>query len=121
MTNTPSTPKDLTDPEADSCNSTAAEDSFNNTLKVLGDFWVLRIIGALAGSPQRFCELERTLKNSNPVTLTNRLKKLEEHEYVERTAESTDKQSVSYALTNKGQAVLPIVESIKAFSSTHTE
>lgn len=104
----------------DTCNSTVAEDAFNNTLKVLGDFWVLRIIGALADHPQRFCELERTLKNSNPVTLTNRLKKLEEYNYVVRQAETNDKQSVSYALTPKGQAVLPIVESLKAFSSTHT-
>ena len=108
------------DPTEDTCNSTAAEDSFNNTLKVLGDFWVLRIIGALADSPKRFCELERTLKNSNPVTLTNRLKKLEEYAYVIRNVEGADKQSVSYRLTKKGLDVLPIVNSLKDFSSEHS-
>lgn len=113
------TPTDL------KCSSNVQEDAqaealFNDTLKILGDFWVLRIIGALASGPLRYCEIERTLKNSNPVTLTNRLKKLEDHHYINRMAEVTDKQSVSYQLTSSGEAVLPIVTALKQFSQNHS-
>lgn len=108
-----------TEREQDVCDTVDAEATFNETLKVLGDFWVLRIIGALDQSPQRFCELERTLKNSNPVTLTKKLKILEENGYVIRRTESLDKQSVNYELTRKGCAVLPVVAEIKRLSLSH--
>lgn len=98
------------------CGREDAEASFNNTLKILGDFWTLRIIGALESGPMRFCEIERTLQNSNPVTLTNRLKKLEKFSYVARSAETVDRQSVSYALTTKGEKVLPVVASLRDLS-----
>lgn len=100
------------------CESAETEATFNETLKVLGDFWVLRIISALENTPQRFCELERTLKNSNPVTLTKKLKKLEENGYLVRRSESTDRQSVNYLLTDKGRAVLPVVTEIKRLSAS---
>ncbi len=106
--------------EQDVCESPSSEELFNETLKVLGDFWVLRIVSALESSPQRFCELERTLKNSNPVTLTKKLKKLEESGYVIRQTESLDKQSVNYSLTDKGYATLPVVSAIKQFSISHS-
>ncbi len=99
------------------CDGAGAEEHFNETLRVLGDFWVLRVIGALETGPLRFCEIERILKNSNPVTLTNRLKKLEESHYISRITESLDKQSVSYELTQKGKASLPIIRALKNFSS----
>ena len=99
------------------CNGAGAEEAFNETLRVLGDFWVLRVIGSLETGPLRFCEIERMLKNSNPVTLTNRLKKLEESGYISRTAEALDKQSVSYELTKKGKDALPVISALKNFSS----
>lgn len=99
------------------CDSIEAEAMLNDTLKVLGDFWTLRIIGALEAGPMRFCEIERKLQNSNPVTLTNRLKKLDEHGYITRHAEAVDKQSVSYELTARGQRVLPIVAALKDLST----
>lgn len=108
----------LTD-QNEACESVDAEATFNDTLKVLGDFWVLRIISVLEANPQRFCELERSLKNSNPVTLTKKLKKLEESGFVARKSESVDKQSVNYLLTDKGRAVLPVVTEIKRFSAAH--
>lgn len=85
-------------------------------LKLLGDFWTLRVVGALEIGEVRFCELQRLLGNVNPVTLTNRLKKLEEARLVRRTEESVDGCSVTYSLTRRGQKVLPIVAAIDSFS-----
>lgn len=116
MQDQPSTSKKPSQPHGDTC----GEESFNDVLKLLGDFWVLRIIGTLEQGPLRFCEIERALVHSNPVTLTNRLKKLEDNTYISRQTEMLDKQSVSYELTPKGLAVLPIVSALRKFSLEHT-
>lgn len=106
--------------ETDVCDRPNAEAEFNETLKVLGDFWILRILCSLDERSQRFCELERSLQNSNPVTLTKKLKVLEENGFVYRQAEIDDKQSVSYMLTEKGRATLPIITAVRQFSTDHS-
>lgn len=88
-------------------------------LKMLGDFWTLEIIQALADGEKRFCELERLLLEINPTTLTNRLKKLTAQRVIERQKETVDKISVVYMLTRKGRGVLPVLEQMKIFAETY--
>lgn len=91
----------------------------SEALKLLGDFWILAIIQTLATGEKRFCEIERQLKNSNPTTLTNRLKVLEKHSIIERIAEKENKISVNYSLTQKGRDIMPIIHQINLFSKRH--
>lgn len=86
------------------------------TLKLLGDFWTLRIIEALEPGTLRYCEIQRALENVNPVTLTNRLQKLEYAGLVARMEEVIDKISVSYNLTPRGREALPILAALGTFS-----
>lgn len=88
-------------------------------LKMLGDFWTLEIIQALADGEKRFSELERLLPGINPTTLTGRLKKLTTQQVIERQKETVDKISVVYALTKKGRGVLPVLEQMKIFAETY--
>lgn len=85
-------------------------------MKLLGDYWTLRIIDALKLGEVRFCELQRSLDNLNPVTLTSRLKKLEEARLITRSEETVDKISVCYSLTLLGEEVLPVIEALDKFS-----
>jgi DNA-binding HxlR family transcriptional regulator len=87
------------------------------TMKLLGDYWTLRIVDALRSEEVRFCELQRILDNVNPVTLTNRLKKLEEARLVSRSEETIDKISVAYSLSELGREVLPIIKALDRFSA----
>jgi DNA-binding HxlR family transcriptional regulator len=87
------------------------------SMKLLGDYWTLRIIDALKVGEVRFCELQRTVDNVNPVTLTARLKKLEDARLITRTKESPDKISVSYCLTPLGNEALPVIRALDNFSS----
>jgi len=96
--------------------STANDQSCTASIKLLGDFWTLRIIGALESGGLRFCELQRSVGNVNPVTLTDRLKKLEHAELVERSEETVDGCSVSYALTSLGREALPVISAIDQFA-----
>lgn len=85
-----------------------------SSLKLLGDFHVLRIIDALQSGPMRFCNVQRDLDNLNPVTLTDRLKKLEQAGLISRQEE--DESCVYYSLTERGNSALPVLEAIDNFS-----
>ena len=86
------------------------------TLKLLGDFWTLSIISALHGQELRFCELQRSLGMINPVTLTNRLQKLEEKKLLLRRTGAIDELSVSYSLTTTGKEAYKVVKALESFS-----
>lgn len=87
-------------------------------LKILGDFWTLVIIQTLSDGDKRFSELQREQK-INPTTLTNRLKKLDNLNLINRSEETVDKLSVVYSLTKKGKGILPILKQIKFFSEKY--
>lgn len=86
------------------------------TMKLLGDFWTLRIIDQLRDEPHRFCDLQRQLGGLNPATLTNRLKTLEEAKLISRAEETFDKISVAYSLTELGREALSVVAALDRFA-----
>ncbi len=88
-------------------------------LKILGDFWTLEIIQTLRDGEKRFTHLQREILHMSPTTLTNRLKKLEQHALIRRMEETVDKLSVVYALTEKGRDILPVLKQIKIFAQKH--
>ncbi|HZD61028.1 MAG TPA: helix-turn-helix domain-containing protein [Anaerolineae bacterium] len=85
-------------------------------LKLIGDYWTLNVLMELRKGELRFSELQRALEGISPVTLTNRLKKLDEEELINRTTQSRDKQSVVYALNNCGRKLVPILDAIEKVS-----
>lgn len=96
-----------------------SNDKFVESAKLIGDSWTLIIVETLASGPLRFSEIERQACGICPVTLTDRLKKLEQAAVVARKTEAVDKLSVSYSLTNKGRDILPILNSITKFAIKH--
>lgn len=77
--------------------------------------WTLLLIRDLAGGTSRFCELERSLHGISPRTLSLRLRALEEEGIVERQTYAEVPPRVEYALTPKGLALLPIVDSMRLY------
>lgn len=90
-------------------------------LEIFGDAWTLFIIRSLTGGTKRFCGLQRELDNLNPVTLTNRLKKLEKLGFIERKKDPADKLSVNYSLTKKGRGMLPVLRQIETFAQKYLQ
>jgi DNA-binding HxlR family transcriptional regulator len=70
--------------------------------------WTLLLVRELAEGVSRFSELERSLTGISPRTLSLRLRALEEEGVVERVDHD-------YALTEKGRALLPIIEGMRAY------
>ena len=90
------------------------------SFKLLGDFWTLAILHSLQHGEMRYCDLQRAAGDVNPVTLGNRLRKLQEAGLISRSASQKD-ISVSYKLTDLGEAALPVLKAVDAFSHKMAE
>ncbi len=79
--------------------------------------WTLLLIKDLSEGHSRFCELERSLGGISPRTLSLRLRALEEEGIVERRTFPEVPPRVEYALTEKGRALVPLIEDMRAYGS----
>ena len=85
------------------------------TAEIVCGKWTLLIIRDLADGRSRFCELERSLAGISPRTLSLRLRALEEEGIVERRTYAEVPPRVEYALTEKGRALVPIIEDMRSY------
>jgi DNA-binding HxlR family transcriptional regulator len=80
--------------------------------------WTILVIRDLADGRSRFCELERSLQGISPRTLSLRLRALEENGIVERATYPEVPPRVEYALTDKGRALLPLIDDMRSYGRT---
>jgi DNA-binding HxlR family transcriptional regulator len=85
------------------------------TAEIVCGKWTLLVIRDLAEGRARFCELERSLAGISPRTLSLRLRALEEEGIVERHTYPEVPPRVEYALTEKGRALVPIIDDMRAY------
>src|SRR5712691_2072777 len=64
-------------------------------------------------------ELEHSCAGISPRTLSERLRALEDEEIVERRSYAESPPRVEYELTEKGAALLPIIEEMRRFGHAH--
>jgi DNA-binding HxlR family transcriptional regulator len=77
--------------------------------------WTLLLVRELSEGCSRFCELERSLVGISPRTLSLRLRALEEEGIVERATFPAVPPRVEYVLTDKGMALIPIIEDMRTY------
>lgn len=82
------------------------------TADIIGSKWTAVIVHDLSEGPRRFSELERSCPGISPRTLSERLRVLEQEEIVFRTR---GRRRVEYELTEKGEALLPIIGEMSRF------
>ncbi len=85
------------------------------TAEIVCGKWTLLVIRDLAEGRSRFCELERSLHGISPRTLSLRLRALEEEGIVERQTFPEVPPRVEYALTEKGRALVPLIEDMRTY------
>jgi len=79
--------------------------------------WTLLLVKELVEGNSRFCELERSLAGISPRTLSLRLRALEEEGMVARHTFPEVPPRVEYILTDKGRALVPLIEDMRAYGS----
>ena len=85
------------------------------TAEIVCGKWTLLVIRDLADGRSRFCELERSLQGISPRTLSLRLRALEEEGILERQTFPEVPPRVEYALTEKGRALVPLIEDMRTY------
>lgn len=81
--------------------------------QLLSDVWTMLVMHALISGPKRFCELERELDGISTRTLTNKLKKLEEEELIEKSAEGF------YQATKRGMGLKVIENAMRKYEKEY--
>ena len=89
-----------------------------DALRVIGRKGTLVILEMLMKGPTRFTALEKVLKVS-PRTLSERLKELEGQGIVHRQAYAEVPPRVEYTLTDKGDALKPLLAGIGQWLESH--
>jgi DNA-binding HxlR family transcriptional regulator len=98
---------------------TCATHPMGRAIRLIGDKRTLIIVYTLLSGPKRFGELLEALDNVSPKTVSQRLKMLEEMGFVERHAFAEIPPRVEYHLTEKGLALVDVIEAIRHFGERY--
>ena len=82
------------------------------TAEIIGRKWMSLIIRDLAKGPQRFGELQHSVRIS-PRILSMRLQELEQSGLISRQVFAEVPPRTEYTLTEKGQLFLPLIDEMR--------
>ena len=83
--------------------------------EIVGAKWTAILVHDLSEGPRRFSELEHSCAGISPRTLSERLRALEADGIVVRRSYPESPPRVEYELTEKGEALLPIIDAMRDF------
>jgi DNA-binding HxlR family transcriptional regulator len=85
------------------------------TAEIIAAKWTPIIVHDLSEGPRRFTGLEHACRGISPRTLSERLDMLERQGIVIRHSYPESPPRVEYELTDKGEALLPIIDAMRRF------
>ncbi len=80
--------------------------------EIIGRKWVSLILRDLANGPQRFGQLERSIKAS-PRILSMRLQELESDGLISRQIFAEIPPRTEYTLTDRGRLLIPLIDAMR--------
>lgn len=89
---------------------------YHRAVEIVGRRWTGAIIRALLAGRTRFTEIVDAVPGLSDRLLSERLKELEAEGVVERLVTPSTPVKVEYRLTEKGQALVPVVEALSAWA-----
>jgi DNA-binding HxlR family transcriptional regulator len=91
------------------------------TVSLIGSKWKLLIIRNLLQRPWRFNELKKNLEGISQKVLTDSLRSMEEDGLITRTVYPEVPPRVEYALSDLGQSLKPILDSMVEWGTNYKE
>jgi DNA-binding HxlR family transcriptional regulator len=89
-------------------------------MNIIGNKWTALILRDLFSGPKRFCELEKSVGNINPRTLSQRLDDLELNGIITKKSFAEVPPRTEYTLTAKGNDLLPILKQMATWGTKHS-
>jgi DNA-binding HxlR family transcriptional regulator len=83
--------------------------------EIVGQKWTALLVHDLSEGARRFSELEHACPGISPRTLSERLRRLEAEDVLVRRSYAESPPRVEYELTEKGEALLPIIAEMRRF------
>ena len=90
-----------------------------STLDLVGDKWSLVIVRDMVTGKKRFGEFMASPEGIKTNILTNRLRRMEATGLVERRAYQLKPQRFEYILTERGRALLPVLQEMCLWANQH--
>lgn len=90
-----------------------------NAMEIIGNKWTALILRDLFAGPKRFCELEKSVGNINPRTLSQRLDDLEAHGIISKKNFAEAPPRIEYTLTKKGQDLVPVLKQMATWGTKY--
>jgi DNA-binding HxlR family transcriptional regulator len=94
-----------------------AAESLARAFKFLGKRWNAMVLGHLSGGPAGFRELSRAIDGISDSVLSDRLSDLAKGGLIVRMVEAGPPVTVTYALTDRGRALMPALEQISIWAA----
>jgi len=91
------------------------------TVSLIGSKWKLLIMRNLLVRPWRFNELKNSLEGISQKVLTDSLRSMEEDGIITRTVYPEVPPHVEYALSELGESMRPIIQSMEAWGTNYKE
>jgi DNA-binding HxlR family transcriptional regulator len=88
-------------------------------VQIIGSKWKLLIIRNLLVRPWRFNELHKSLDGISQKVLTDSLRTMQKDGIITRTVYPEVPPRVEYALSDLGETMRPILESLKAWGESY--
>lgn len=88
-------------------------------MEIIGSKWTALILRDLHEGSKRFSELEKSVGNINPRTLSQRLDDLEKHGIITKKNFAEVPPRIEYTLTTKGHDLLPILRQMAAWGEKY--
>ncbi|MGM7698496.1 winged helix-turn-helix transcriptional regulator [Microbacterium sp. A84] len=98
---------------------TQISDEHRELLDQVLDKWSLLILDRLCEQPRRFNELRRVIPAISQKSLTTALRRLERNGMVTRVVIDTRPIAVEYRISDFGQTLQDLVDSLLLWTSTH--
>src|SRR5574338_412237 len=90
-------------------------------LAAIGGKWKLIIVYWLAESPKHFAALRQLMPSISQKVLTQQLRELVSDQIVQRQPQGAVPAPVEYSLTEYGRSVLPLLEDVRLWGTSHME
>jgi DNA-binding HxlR family transcriptional regulator len=90
-----------------------------SAMQIIGSKWTALILRDLFSGPKRFGELEKSVGDINPRTLSQRLDDLEAHGIIRKQSFAEVPPRTEYSLTEKGEDLLPILQQMAQWGTKY--
>ena len=90
-----------------------------SAMEIIGNKWTALILRDLASGPKRFGELEKSVGNINPRTLSQRLDDLERCEILTKQSFHEVPPRIEYTLTQKGKDLIPVLKQMAEWGTKY--